>query len=109
MVAEFSYDRTIAQVHTALTNLYTSVGVDLVPPNADTDDLGKLSERVKAAIAGWEAGQLPDIALTLPAASTLAAPAGATAPAAGEVKPSAATPASAVPVAAAAGSIVAAQ
>jgi outer membrane protein TolC len=67
MVAEFSYDRTIAQVHTALTNLYTSVGVDLVPPSADTDDLGKLSERVKAAIAGWEAGQLPDVAMALPA------------------------------------------
>ena len=71
MVAEFSYDRTIAQVHTALTNLYTSVGVDLVPPNADTDNLAQLSERVKAAIAGWEAGQLPDIAMALPAASTL--------------------------------------
>lgn len=109
MVAEFSYDRTIAQVHTALTNLYTSVGVDLVPPNADTEDLTQLSARVKVAIAGWEAGQLPDIAMALPAAATLAAPAGATAPAAADAKPSAAAPASAVPVAAAAGSIVAAQ
>jgi hypothetical protein len=68
MVAEFTYDRTIAQVHTALTNLYTSVGVDLVPPNADTEDLTTLSEHVKSAIAGWEAGQLPDVAMmSLPA------------------------------------------
>lgn len=66
MVAEFTYDRTIAQVHTALTNLYTSVGVDLVPPNADTQDLATLSKRVKTAIAGWEAGQLPDVALVSP-------------------------------------------
>lgn len=109
MVAEFSYDRTIAQVHTALTNLYTSVGVDLVPPNADTDDLNKLSERVKVAIAGWEEGQLPDVAVTLPAASTFAAPAGTAAPAAAEAKPSAATTPAAGPVAAASGTIVAAQ
>jgi hypothetical protein len=111
MVAEFSYDRTIAQVHTALTNLYTSVGVDLVPPNADTEDLGKLSERVKGAIAGWEAGQLPDIAVALPAASTFAAPAGGVAPASADAKPSTAAPASSAPVASASasGSIVAAQ
>ena len=32
MVAELGYDRSIAQVHTALVNLYTAVGVDLVPP-----------------------------------------------------------------------------
>lgn len=114
MVAEFSYDRTIAQVHTALTNLYTSVGVDLVPPSADTDDLAKLSERVKAAIAGWEAGQLPDVAMVLPAASTFAAASGASgvngsaAPAAA-AKPSAAAPASAVPVAAASNNTIAAQ
>jgi hypothetical protein len=116
MVAEFSYDRTIAQVHTALTNLYTSVGVDLVPPSADTDDLAKLSERVKAAIAGWEAGQLPDVAMVLPAASTFAGangaagPNAASAPAA-EPKPSAAAPASAVavPVAATSSSTIAAQ
>ncbi|MGN6084625.1 TolC family protein [Trinickia sp.] len=109
MVAEFSYDRTIAQVHTALTNLYTSVGVDLVPPTADTDDLDKLSERVKMAIAGWEAGQLPTVAVALPAASTFAAPAGTAAPAAAEAKPSAATTPAAGPVAAASGTIVAAQ
>ncbi|RDU97993.1 TolC family protein [Trinickia dinghuensis] len=113
MVAEFGYDRTIAQVHTALTNLYTSVGVDLVPPNADTDDLSKLSERVQGAIAGWEAGQLPSVSMVLPAASTFAASNGngngTAAPAAAQAKPSAAAPASAVPVAAATGSTIAAK
>jgi hypothetical protein len=92
-----------------LTNLYTSVGVDLVPPSADTEDLDKLSERVKGAIAGWEAGQLPDSAIALPAASTFGTPAASAAPTAADAKPSAATQASAVPVAAAPGSIVAAQ
>jgi len=116
MVAEFSYDRTIAQVHTALTNLYTSVGVDLVPPNADTDDLTKLSEKVKAAIAGWEAGQLPDIAMSLPAASAFEAsnaPAAAQAAAAASVPaavaPAAAPQASALPVAATSEHKIAAQ
>jgi outer membrane protein TolC len=115
MVAEFSYDRTIAQVHTALTNLYTSVGVDLVPPNADTDDLTKLSERVKVAIAGWEAGQLPDIAMSLPAASSFApanaaaaAGAGASAPAAAMAPTAVAQPV-AVPVAATSENKIAAQ
>jgi hypothetical protein len=69
MVSEFTYDRTVAQVHTALTNLYTSVGVDLVPPNADTDDLSTLSRSVKSAIAGWEAGQLPELSMAMPAAA----------------------------------------
>ncbi|SAL70852.1 Outer membrane efflux protein [Caballeronia udeis] len=78
MVSEFTYDRSIAQVHTALTNLYTSVGVDLVPPNADTDDLPTLSRRVKAAIAGWEAGKLPELAMLTPAPATT--PAGAAVP-----------------------------
>jgi outer membrane protein TolC len=74
MVSEFAYDRSVAQVHTALTSLYTSVGVDLVPPNADTADLGALSQRVKGAIAGWEAGQLPDTTLALlPPATPVAA------------------------------------
>jgi outer membrane protein TolC len=70
MVSEFTYDRTVAAVHTALTNLYTSVGVDLVPPNAETDDLPSLSLRVEKAIAGWEAGQLPDLSMVIPADTT---------------------------------------
>lgn len=94
MVSEFTYDRSIAQVHTALTNLYTSVGVDLVPPSADTDDLPTLTHRVQTAIAGWEAGQLPDIAAIAPAPRPGAA---AATPASG---PTAAAAAAVVPVAA---------
>jgi outer membrane protein TolC len=71
MVAELGYDRAIAQVHTALVNLYTAVGVDLVPPSVETDDLAALSRHVGTAIAGWEAGKLPDAdAETPPAPAT---------------------------------------
>lgn len=94
MVSEFTYDRSIAQVHTALTNLYTSVGVDLVPPNADTDDLPTLSRRVKAAIAGWEAGKLPELAMLTPAPATT--PTGAAVPVAAAVTEE--TPVTAVPM-----------
>jgi outer membrane protein TolC len=66
MVAELGYDRSIAQVHSALVNLYTAVGVDLVPPSVETDDLSALSQHVGHAIAGWEAGQLPDADLSVP-------------------------------------------
>jgi outer membrane protein TolC len=98
MVSEFTYDRSIAQVHTALTNLYTSVGVDLVPPSADTEDLPTLTRRVKLAIAGWEAGQLPDIAAIAPAPRPdVAAAAAATAPAAASGVTPVATPLAAAP------------
>ncbi|HLZ67438.1 MAG TPA: TolC family protein [Aliidongia sp.] len=77
MVAELGYDRSIAQVHTALVNLYTAVGVDLVPPSVDTDDLAALSQHVSTAIAGWEAGKLPDAEppAAAPIATSDAAPA----------------------------------
>jgi outer membrane protein TolC len=94
MVSEFTYDRSIAQVHTALTNLYTSVGVDLVPPNADTDDLPTWSRRVKEAIAGWEAGKLPELAMLTPAPATT--PTGAAVPVAAAVTEE--TPVTAVPM-----------
>ena len=94
MVSEFTYDRSIAQVHTALTNLYTSVGVDLVPPNADTDDLPTLSRRVKEAISGWEAGKLPELAMMTPA--PLTPPTGAAVPVAAAVTEE--TPVTGVPM-----------
>jgi len=60
LAAEFAYNRSVAQVHTALADLYSAVGVDLVPPTINTDDLTTLSTKVGPAIAGWEAGALPD-------------------------------------------------
>jgi outer membrane protein TolC len=71
MVSELSYDRSVAQVHTALVNLYSSVGVDLVPASVQTDDLAALSQQINRAIAGWEAGEMPqvDLAQQAPAAT----------------------------------------
>ena len=70
MVAELGYDRSIAQVHSALVNLYTAVGVDLVPPSVETDDLTALSQHVALAISGWEAGKLPDAEIPAPSPKT---------------------------------------
>jgi outer membrane protein TolC len=69
MVSELSYDRSVSQVHTALVNLYSSVGVDLVPASVQTNDLSALSQQIARAISGWEAGELPqmDVALQAPA------------------------------------------
>ena len=75
LVARLQRDRSAAAVHTSLASVYASVGVDLVPPNADFEDLPTLTARVTAAIAGWEAGQLPEL---IPAKT---ASAGAPAPA----------------------------
>ncbi len=61
LVARLQRDRSTAAVHSSLAGVYSSVGVDLVPPNADLDDLPTLVQRVTVAIAGWEAGQLPDL------------------------------------------------
>jgi hypothetical protein len=71
MVSELSFDRSVSQVHTALVNLYSSVGVDLVPASVQTDDLAALSQQIDRAISGWEAGEMPqvDLALQAPAAT----------------------------------------
>ena len=71
MVSELSFDRSVSQVHTALVNLYSSVGVDLVPASVQTDDLAALSQQINRAISGWEAGEMPqvDLALQAPAAT----------------------------------------
>ncbi len=62
MAAELEYARANSLVHTALVNVYTAAGVDLVPPNADLEDLPTLSQHVRGAIADWEAGHLPSLA-----------------------------------------------
>lgn len=74
LVARLQRDRSAAAVHTALAGVYSSVGVDLVPPSADFDDLPTLTERVSAAIAGWEAGQLPELVPAKTAAAEVPAP-----------------------------------
>jgi outer membrane protein TolC len=67
VVAELNYYRAVAQVRLALVNLYTSCGVDLVPPTADITDLKTLTRDVEAAIAPWVEGQPPNVTLPPPA------------------------------------------
>ncbi|WP_246377015.1 TolC family protein [Gluconacetobacter aggeris] len=64
LLGQLSYSRSLAQTHQALANIYASVGVDLVPANADIQDLDHLTAQVERSIAGWEAGQLPDLRLS---------------------------------------------
>ncbi len=78
--AELERDRAFSEVHASLGNLYAALGVDLVPPTVELNDLKSLTADVKHAIADWEAGRMPELpplpAATEPAAeSTQAAPA----------------------------------
>ncbi len=61
--AELDRDRALSDVHMALGNLYAAIGVDLVPPTVDTNNLQQLTGQVGAAIADWETGRLvlPDM------------------------------------------------
>jgi len=59
--AELEKDRAFSEVHASLGNLYAAIGVDLVPPTVDTDDLSSLTGKVKTAISEWEAGRLPPL------------------------------------------------
>jgi outer membrane protein TolC len=63
-------DRALARVHTALADIYSSVGADLVPAGAEFDDLATLTAHVAAAIRDWQRGRMPElppIAATTPA------------------------------------------
>ncbi|CAM2792291.1 TolC family protein [Komagataeibacter xylinus] len=64
LLGQLEYSRSLAHTHQALANLYASIGVDLVPANADIQDLRHLTAQVEHSIALWENGRLPD--LTLP-------------------------------------------
>ncbi|MCR6629891.1 MAG: TolC family protein [Magnetospirillum sp.] len=57
--AELERDRALSDMHQSLGNLYAAVGIDLVPPTVDTNDLGKLVGAVSAAIHDWESGHMP--------------------------------------------------
>lgn len=59
--AELERDRALSDVHQSLGNLYAAVGLDLVPPTVQTDDLPGLTGQVRTAIADWEAGRLPPL------------------------------------------------
>jgi outer membrane protein TolC len=59
MAADFERGRALADAYTALANLYIATGVDLVSPNVDISDLGKLTAIVQTAVGPWEHGELP--------------------------------------------------
>jgi outer membrane protein TolC len=59
MVTTYERDKAMAQVQNALANVYSSVGVDLVPLNADLNDLPTLTRQVSSTLDGWAHGELP--------------------------------------------------
>ena len=87
LVARLQRDRAAAAVHTSLAAVYASLGVDLVPPSADLDDLPTLRARVTEAIKGWESGALPDLDKTQAASQPAQV-----APSVSETKPAAIQP-----------------
>lgn len=63
IIARLSRERALAQVHTALANVYSSVGIDLVPANADLNDLPTLTAQIETSIQDWQRGKLPNMTL----------------------------------------------
>lgn len=66
MAADFEYGQALASAYSALASLYIASGVDIVSPDADVSDLGKLVEHVSRSIQPWQRGALP----TMPATAT---------------------------------------
>jgi outer membrane protein TolC len=75
MVALLQREQAISQAHSSLINLYSAVGADLVPPNADLDELPAMTANINRAIAGWWAGKLPEPVSMAPATVMKQAPA----------------------------------
>lgn len=73
LVVRLERDRAMARTHTALAGIYSAVGIDLVPPTADLNDLPTLTRQIDDTIRGWAAGRMP-------AADTLAEAARPSAP-----------------------------
>jgi outer membrane protein TolC len=59
MVADYDKARAEGDAYSALANIYTAVGTDLVPPDIALDDLGALTQRVSASLDRWKSGALP--------------------------------------------------
>ncbi len=59
LLVRLERDRALARAQTALAEIYSSVGVDLVPPTADLNDLPTLTRQIQGAIGPWSAGKLP--------------------------------------------------
>ncbi len=61
LTTRINRDKALARVHGALTSVYSSVGVDLVPAGADLNALADLTKQVEAAIRDWQSGRLPEL------------------------------------------------
>lgn len=61
MAADYDRGRALGDVYIALADLYTDVGVDLVPPDVDVTNLDDLTKKVQVAIRPWEDGELPTV------------------------------------------------
>jgi outer membrane protein TolC len=59
MVVRLERDRALARAHTALAGIYSAVGVDLVSPAADLNDLATLTAQIEQSISAWSAGRMP--------------------------------------------------
>lgn len=69
MAADYDRGRALGDVYTALADLYTDVGIDLVPPDVDVTNLDDLTQKVKVAIRSWEDGELPTVRIPPTAAA----------------------------------------
>ena len=72
MVVRLERDRALAHAHTALAGIYSSVGVDLVSPSVDLNDLPTLTRQIDETIRAWAEGRMPsaNILATATAAGT---------------------------------------
>jgi outer membrane protein TolC len=70
LTARIGRDKALARVHTALADIYSSVGADLVPAGAEFDDLPTLTGHVDAAIRAWQKGSMPELPPSLAAVPT---------------------------------------
>lgn len=56
--AEVSSYRAYAEVHSAIANLYVSVGLDLMPDTVESHDIQVLSEGIRMVLDDWNNGNL---------------------------------------------------
>ena len=56
--AEVSSYRAYAEVHSAIANLYVSVGLDLLPQTVESHDIDVLAEGIRMVLEDWNRGDL---------------------------------------------------
>ena len=56
--AEVSSYRAYAEVHSAIANLYVSIGLDLLPESVESHDIEAMSATIKTVLDDWSNGNL---------------------------------------------------